>query len=356
VSVRLRLTLSYAGFLLVAGFLLLSLVWLFLLRYVPDGAIEAARFVPNRSDLLRAFAPRAAWAMVFLVAFGLVGGWFLAGRMLAPLTRISDAARLAGEGSLSHRIRLDGGDDEFRRLADVFDTMLDRLQAHADEQERFVANASHELRTPLAITQTMLEVARRDPDRDVEQLLERLQAVNNRAVELADALLLLHRTSRAPVPGTASDPVDLSLVAEEAAENLLPLAERRGVSLQVAGEAARCRGSEPLLLQLATNLVHNAIVHNLSAGGTVTVTTAAVPDGAVLHVENTGPVLDAAEVPALWEPFQRGRGRARAIDADHAGTGLGLAIAQNIVRAHRGELRLVPRPGGGAAVTVRLPA
>jgi two-component system sensor histidine kinase VanS len=291
--------------------------------------------------------------MIFLVAFGLVGGWFLAGRMLAPLTRIGDAARLAGEGSLSHRIRMDGDDDEFRRLADVFDTMLDRLEAHVDEQERFAANASHELRTPLAITRTMLEVARKDPDRDVDLLLERLQAVNTRAIELADALLLLHRTSRAPDP--ARDVVDLSLVAEEAAENLLPLAERRGVSLEVAGDAARCRGSEPLLLQLTTNLVHNAIVHNLPVAGTVTVTTTALPDGAVLRVENTGPHLDAADIPALLEPFQRGRGRARVAEADHAGTGLGLAIAQNIVTAHRGELRLVPRVGGGATVTVRLP-
>ncbi|WP_269430916.1 sensor histidine kinase [Microbacterium mangrovi] len=351
-SVRLRLTLSYAGFVLVAGFLLLSLVWLFLLRYVPDGAIEAAQFVPNRSDLLRAFAPRAEWAMVFLVAFGLAGGWFLAGRILAPLARISDAAELAGNGSLSHRIRMDGDDDEFRRLADVFDTMLARLEAHVDEQERFAANASHELRTPLAITQTMLEVARKDPDRDVDLLLERLQAVNTRAIELADALLLLHRTSRAPA---ADDPVDLSLVAEEAAENLLPLAERRGVSLEVGGVAAPCRGSEALLLQLTTNLVHNAVVHNLPVGGTVTVTTATEPGAVLLRVENTGPELDAADIPVLLEPFQRGRGRARTPGADHAGTGLGLAIAQNIVTAHRGELRFVPQ-AGGAVVTVRLPA
>jgi len=350
-SIRLRLTLSYAGFLLVAGFLLLSVVWVFLLRYVPDGAIFARQFVPNRSDLLRAFVPPATWAMVCLLAFGLGGGWLLAGRMLAPLARIGDAARLARDGSLSHRIRLEGSDDEFRRLADVFDGMLERLEAHVAEQERFTANASHELRTPLAITQTMLEVARRDPERDVDVLLGRLQAINTRAIELADALLLLDRTSRGPI---GDGVVDLSLLAEEAAENLLPVAERRGVSLAVTGEAALCHGSEALLLQLATNLVHNAVVHNVPAGS-VTVSTSASGRGAVLRVENTGPRLDAADIPALLEPFQRGRGRVHAADPDHAGTGLGLAIVHRIVTAYRGELTIAPRDGGGAVVVVRLP-
>src|SRR4029450_5682578 len=110
--------------------------------------------------LLRYVAPIAAIVMAFLLVFGLLGGWFLAGRMLAPVARITDATRLAANGSLSHRIQLEGRSDEFRELADAFDTMLARLEAHIAEQERFAANASHELRTPLAITQTLLEVAR----------------------------------------------------------------------------------------------------------------------------------------------------------------------------------------------------
>ena len=163
-SVRLKLTLSYAGFLMLAGALLLAVVWVFLLRYVPDRPIIALGFIPNRSDLLRAFAPRAAIALGFLLVFGLLGGWLLAGRMLAPLTRITDATRTAATGSLSHRIRLPGRNDEFRELADAFDTMLARLETHVAEQQRFAANASHELRTPLAITQTLLDVARNDLD------------------------------------------------------------------------------------------------------------------------------------------------------------------------------------------------
>src|SRR5690606_3528241 len=158
VSVRLRLTLSYAGFLVVAGTVLLAIVWVFLLRYVPPGAVRTiGGFVPGRDDLIRAFAPKAAWGFAFLLVFGLVGGWVLAGRMLAPLERITRAARKASQGSLSHRIELEGRKDEFRELADAFDNMLARLEAQVAEQQRFAANASHELRTPLAITQTLLE-------------------------------------------------------------------------------------------------------------------------------------------------------------------------------------------------------
>src|SRR5215208_6008628 len=142
-SVRLKLTLSYAGFLMLAGVLLLAVVWVFLLRYVPDREITALGFVPNRSDLLDAFAPRAAAVMAFLLVFGLVGGWILAGRMLAPLSRITEATRRASNGSLSHRIEMEGRSDEFRELADAFDAMLARLEAHVAEQQRFAANASH---------------------------------------------------------------------------------------------------------------------------------------------------------------------------------------------------------------------
>ena len=163
-SVRMKLTLSYAGFLMVAGALLLAVVWVFLLRYVPEVLVGPGPHSPDRSDLLDAFAPKAAIMLAFLLVFGLLGGWLLAGQMLAPLARITDATRIAATGSLSHRIRLEGRSDEFRELADAFDSMLARLEAHVAEQQRFAANASHELRTPLAVTQTLLDVARNDPE------------------------------------------------------------------------------------------------------------------------------------------------------------------------------------------------
>src|SRR4051812_7918651 len=179
-SVRLKLTLSYAGFLMVAGALLLAATWVYLTRARHVGLILEPRY---EQAVLREFAPTAAVVMAFLLVFGLLGGWMLAGRMLAPLDRITKATRTAATGSLSHRIRLEGRNDEFRELADAFDTMLARLEAHIAEQQRFAANASHELRTPLAVTQTLLDVARRDPNRDNGELVDRLHAVNARAID-----------------------------------------------------------------------------------------------------------------------------------------------------------------------------
>jgi two-component system sensor histidine kinase VanS len=406
-SVRLKLTLSYAGFLMLAGVLLLATVWVFLLRYVPDGvlitpsaaAMSAApaspslplpplpqrerrrsslgcglaplppggaggegdgrpcsspvitpRFIPNRSDLQRAFAPKAAAVLAFLLLFGLVGGWFLAGRMLTPLTRITDATRMAATGSLSHRIQLEGRKDEFRELADTFDAMLARLEAPVAEQRRFAANASHELRTPLAITQTLLDVARNDLNRDTGELVDRLHDVNTRAIDLTEALLLL---SRADQRSFAREQVDLSLIAEEATETLLPLAEKRGLTIETSGDMTPTIGSHALLLQLTTNLVHNAIVHNLPEQGSVWVTTSVYPKRVVLTVENTGEKLTPQLVSTLVEPFRRGTERIR---TDHAGVGLGLAIVKSITQAHDGTLTLTPRAAGGLCVTVQLPA
>jgi two-component system sensor histidine kinase VanS len=348
-SVRLKLTLSYAGFLMLAGAVLLVAGYFSLSRGVHPGVIFLVR---SHADVLRDFAPVAGVAMAFLLVFGLVGGWLLAGRMLAPLTRITDATRMAATGSLSHRIELEGRQDEFRELADSFDAMLALLEAHIAEQQRFAANASHELRTPLAITQTLLDVARSDPNRDTGELVDRLHAVNTRAIDLTEALLLL---SRADQRSFTSEYVDLSLIAEEATETLLPLAEKRGLTIETSGDVTPTVGSHALLLQLTTNLVQNAIVHNVPEQGTVWVTTSVQPTSAALTVENTGEKLTPQVVATLAEPFLRGTNRIR---TDHAGVGvgLGLAIVKSITQAHDGTLTLTPRAAGGLRVTVRLPA
>ncbi|MCT2589183.1 HAMP domain-containing histidine kinase [Streptomyces sp. N2-109] len=342
-SVRRKLTLSYAGFLMVAGVLLLAAVWVFLLRSYPSGMLI-------RSVLLRGFGPAVGAILAFLLVFGLLGGWILAGRMLAPLAQITNATRMATNGSLSHRIRLPGHKDEFRDLADAFDTMIARLEAHVAEQQRFAANASHELRTPLSVSKSLLDVARADPNRATDPLIDRLHTVNTRAIDLTEALLLL---SRAGQRSFTREHVDLSLMAEEATETLLPLAEKRGVILETDGEIAPTIGSPTLLLQLTTNLVQNAIVHNLPGRGTVWVHTDVCPKTAVLTVENTGEQLTPQLVATLTEPFQRGTER---IHADQAGAGLGLAIVKTITDAHDGTLTLTPRSAGGLRITVELPA
>ena len=352
-SARLKLTLSYAGFLMLACAVLVAVGYFSLSRGEHPGVIFLVR---SHADLLRAFAPTAAILMAFLLVFGLLGGWLLAGRMLAPLTRITVATRTAASGSLSHRIELEGHQDEFRELADAFDTMLARLEAHvaeqqrfAAEQQRFAANASHELRTPLAVTQTLLDVARNDPNRSNGELVDRLHAVNTRAIDLTEALLLL---SRADQRSFTPEHVDLSLIAEEAAETLLPLAEERGLTIETSGDATPTIGSPALLLQMTTNLVHNAIVHNLPEHGTAWVTTSVQPESVVLTVENTGEKLTPQLISTFAEPFHRGSKRIR---TDHAGVGLGLAIVKSITQAHDGTLTLTPRDAGGLRATVQLP-
>ena len=262
-SVRLKLTLSYAGFLMLAGAVLLAAVGVYLLRYSPDDWPGFLGIAPTRImikgdalDALRilraVFAPTAVIMLAFfLLVFGLLGGWLLAGQMLTPLTRITDATRLAATGSLAHRIQLEGRGDEFRELADAFDAMLARLKAQVAEQQRFAANASHELRTPLAVTKTLLEVASRDPDRDTDALLHRLEAVNTRAIDLTQALLLLSRADPRPF---IAEPIDLSLVIEEATETLLPLSTRLGVTVENSA-TAQCSvrpAYSPLIIRLLT--------------------------------------------------------------------------------------------------------
>jgi two-component system sensor histidine kinase VanS len=357
-SARLKLTLSYAGFLMLAGVLMLAAVWVVVLRYIPNGVLSHMHpswwFLFDRSDPLHGFGSIAAIVLAFLLVFGLLGGWFLAGRMLAPLTRITDATRVAANGSLSHRIQLEGRRDEFRELADAFDTMLARLESHVAEQQRFAANASHELRTPLAVTQTLLDVARNDPSRGNGELVDRLYAVNSRAIGLTEALLQLSRVNQRSF---TPEHVDLSLIAEEATETLLPLAEQRGVTVETSADITPAIGSRALLLQMATNLVHNAIVHNLREHGTVWVTTSVHPQTAVLTVENTGEKLNRQLVDTLAEPFQRGGKRIRTEHADlGVGVGLGLAIVKSITQAHDGTLTLTARDAGGLRVTVQLPA
>jgi two-component system sensor histidine kinase VanS len=298
------------------------------------------------------FPDRVFLTAGLLIVLGLVTWLFRATsrRVLRPVSGMTGTVRHMGPQNLGQRIRWSGASDELRELADAVDAMLDRVAVGFEGQRRFAANASHELRTPLAVTQTLLDVARKDPNRANGELVERLHAVNTRAIDLTEALLVL---SRADQRSFTPEHVDLSLIAEEAAETLLSLAENRGLTIETSGEVTPATGSPALLLQMATNLVHNAIVHNLPEQGTVWITTSAHPKGVVLTVENTGEKLTPQLVATLAEPFQRGSKRIR---TDHAGVGLGLAIVKSITQAHDGTLTLTPRAAGGLCVTVQLPA
>jgi two-component system sensor histidine kinase VanS len=366
-TVRLRLTLLYGGLFFISGLVLLAITYLIFRRasrvnlIVPNGPshraaardaateLRYAELVRHSTDALHHGLLRSVIVLAIMTVVSIALGWLIAGRVLRPLRTMTASTRQISERNLSERLALAGPRDELKDLADTIDGLLARLQAHVAEQQRFAANASHELRTPLAVTQSLLDVARSDPNRNDGQLVDRLQAVNTRAIDLTEALLLL---SRAGQRSFTQEPVDLSLMAEEATETLVPLAEARGVTIETSGEMTPTIGSRALLLQLSTNLVHNAIVHNLPDRGTVWVSTSARPDGVELTVENTGETLAPHTVSTLAEPFLRRDERVR---ADRSGVGLGLAIVESIAQAHDGTLTLTPRAGGGLRVTVQLP-
>jgi two-component system sensor histidine kinase VanS len=357
-SARLRLTLSYAGFLVAAGAATLVGVYV-VLRYVPDYPLTAANprasgttNVASRQQILSAVVTMSGVILVALALVGLAGGWILAGRILRPLEAINAAARIAATGRLDHRIRLSGRADEFGQLADSFDHMLDRLHDAFETQERFAANASHELRTPLAVTATLLDVALAAPDtQDYSTLLKRLQITNRRAIGLTDALL---RAADANAVTAVAEPLDLALVVRRVLDDHAGEAARHQVTLDAQLDAAPTTGDVTLLVQLAANLIQNAIRHN-HAPGFARVSTGhdALASTVTLGVENTGAVYSAEVAARLAEPFLRGAGRTTR-DGEHRGHGLGLALVARIAAVHDGTLTIAPRDGGGLVTTVIL--
>ncbi|GAA1607161.1 VanSc-type vancomycin resistance histidine kinase VanS [Kribbella sancticallisti] len=350
-TVRLRLTLSYAALLVIAGAVIAVVIYA-VMRFVPNYPLTAANPrdegpVATRGEILGTIVELSAYALALLAVVGMAAGWIIAGRMLRPLQEITAAARLAASGSLDHRIGLGGVKDEFTDLSDTFDDMLERLQRSFDQYRRFAANASHELRTPHAVMKTMLEVAIADPDhQDVRELARRLHETNQRGIDIVEALLSLAALNNRTVELT---PVDLAAVVRWAAKDVQPEADETGVTVSAALADSVVQGNEVLLRQLATNLLQNAIRH-----GSGSVTVALTPRG-VLTVSNPGPILDPAKLSTFTEPFTRSARLANRQPGRAAGHGLGLALVSAIVEAHHGTLDLTANPAGGLIVTVTLP-
>ena len=379
-KLRTRLTLLYGGAFLLAGSVLIAVVYFLVRERLYSSGLtrdEASRLgdltmsqVPSSDDfaamvndlIARQDAARAAtleallvWSIVALVLVGLLAvgfGWLIAGRVLRPIGAITETARRVADRNLHERINMSGPGDELKRLADTFDEMLERLDRAFDGQRRFVANASHELRTPLAINRTLLEVAaaRPDPDGRVGDLTANLLAVNIRHERLIDGLLTLAGSDH-PVPRPV--PVDLADVVTHVAGQLAAEASAAGVTVHVAASPALTSGDATLLERLAQNLVANGIRHN-TEGGSVDVVTGLEDGRTVLTVTNTGPQVPAYEIPALFEPFRRGEGNDRVESA--RGVGLGLSIVDAVVRAHDGRIVVEARDEGGLEVRVELAA
>ncbi|MEU9162368.1 HAMP domain-containing sensor histidine kinase [Streptomyces sp. NPDC048424] len=382
-TIRIRLTLLYGGMFLIAGILLLSIIYLLaaqalrqgnaLMYEIVDGqnvqvtsttcpvsrinqleqfntAMKACA-LEQRRHALDDLLSRSLMALLGLSIIAFAFGYAMAGRVLSPLGKITRTARRVVGTDLTRRIELDGPDDELKELADTFDEMLDRLERAFTAQQRFVANASHELRTPLAINRTLLEVHLSDPGAPVElqQLGKTLLATNERSEQLVEGLLLLARSENQIVE---RKPVDLAEVASRAVDQVRGEAEAKGVEIRGERAPAVVQGNGVLLERIALNLVQNAVRYNVPEDGWVEVTTEAQHGQAVLLVSNTGPVVPAYEVDNLFEPFRRLRTERTGSDK---GVGLGLSIARSVARAHGGRIQATPREGGGLVMRVTLP-
>ena len=290
-----------------------------------------------------------ALGLMTVVAFGL--SWWIAGRALRPVHRITEAARTLSERTLHARINLRGPNDELKQLADTFDAMLGRLESAFDSQRRFVANASHELRTPLATERVLIDEALANrsaqPD-DLRSILQALRSNSEDTEQLIDALLTLARSQSGLGRWTA---VELSDTARSVIEEVIPEADAAALTWATDLQPVSVSGDPGLVERLAGNLIENAVRHNLT-GGTISVSTRQDAGTGLLEVANTGLAVDPATVTRLVEPFRRA-GTDRL--ANSRGIGLGLSIVDAIVTAHRGDLRLTSRPDGGLHVQVRLP-
>ncbi|MER7937572.1 HAMP domain-containing sensor histidine kinase [Streptomyces sp. NPDC093272] len=385
-TIRIRLTLLYGGMFLIAGILLLSIIYLLAAQAISTGNQPFFKIIdgsnirvssdncaaitgtPNlqisefnaaiaqcvdrqRQTALDDLLSRSLLALLGLAVIAFAFGYAMAGRVLSPLGRITRTARAVAGSDLSRRIELDGPDDELKELADTFDDMLERLQRAFTAQQRFVGNASHELRTPLAINRTLLEVHLSDPGAPVElqQLGKTLLATNERSEQLVEGLLLLARSDNQIVE---RKPVDLAEVATQAVDQVLAEAAAKGVTIRGVRKPAVVQGNGVLLERIALNLVQNAVRYNVPEDGWVEVDTDIQHGQAVLSVSNTGPVVPAYEIDNLFEPFRRLRTERTGSDK---GVGLGLSIVRSVARAHGGHIAARPREGGGLVMRVTLP-
>lgn len=290
--------------------------------------------------LIISVAAAAALALV-----GILVGWWLAGRVLRPLHRITATARRLSSRNLHERIGLPGPADELKELADTFDDMLARLERAFDSQRTFIANVSHELRTPLAIQRTVIELGLSAPSaEDVARVRGELLAANHRTERLVAGLLSLAR-SDCGLERTEAVPLDS--LAAEAAEASEQSADAAAMRIEVDTQPTTVLGDRVLLTQLVTNLVQNAVRHN-HPGGYVRIEVS--PDVG-LRVLNSGPVVPEERVPDLFEPFSRLAPARTGAD----GIGLGLSIVRSICRVHGTAAQVTCRRGGGLDVRVPFP-
>jgi signal transduction histidine kinase len=352
-TLRLQLTLLYAGPFFLSGAAVLTIVLLQTKVTVPAGSHATPGPVPppGADQQLHRLLTASALGLAVMIVIALVLGWLIAGRFLRPLRTITATARDISASNLHRRLGLGGRDDEFKELAATLDDLFERLEASFASQRRFVANASHELRTPLTAERTLLQVALADPAATAETLRSTCQdvlALGQQQERLIEALLTLASSEQGI---EQREPFDLAEIAGKVMLARRQEAQRRGIQVDTTLAPAPAAGDPNLVESLVANLVDNALRHN-AAGGRIEIATTTTAGGARITVKNTGPVIPPGEVERLFQPFQQlGSQRIRHTN----GHGLGLAIVRAIASAHGATLIPRARPEGGLDIEVSFP-
>jgi len=287
------------------------------------------------------------------VVIGILGGWWLTNRALAPVVKLTDAVEKIREDNLHQQLPRTGNGDELDRLTEVFNAMTARLDDSFNRIREFTLHASHELKTPLTVMHGEVETALREGSlsaTEQERLTSQLDEIQ-RLTKIVDGLSLLTRADAGQVKLNLEDQRLDELVRDNFADAQI-LAEPAGIKVELqACEPVAIRGDRHRLRQLLLNLADNAVKYN-QPQGRVTMGLRQVDGAAEFKIANTGPGVPAEKLSQVFDRFFRG-------DPAHAGTidgcGLGLSIAQWIVSAHRGTIDVVSRPGQETTVTVRLP-
>jgi heavy metal sensor kinase len=319
----------------------------------PVGWLQVARSLAPIDQASEGLFVQIMLSLPLVVLLAAVVGYFLAGRALRPIDRMTRTAQAMSAQDLTQRIGYKGPDDEVGRLARTFDQMLDRLQAAFERERRFTADASHELRTPLTVIKGRIDVTVSRP-RTVQEYTHTLHDVAreaNRLIRLTNDLLFLTRLGQ-PSPSMQPQPVDLSDLLHAIVDQVRPLAEAKALGLvEEVAPGLHLAGDADYLIRLFLNILDNAIKYT-PVGGRVTVRAVEESTTVCVTVRDTGPGIPPQHLPHLFERFYR-------VEADRSretgGTGLGLAVAAEIARGHGGTLEVQSAVGQGTTCLIRLP-
>ena len=281
-----------------------------------------------------------------------LGGWWLAGKALRPVTRVTERAERIEVDRLDERVPVPPARDEISRLAVTLNHMLDRLDRGVAERKRLVADASHELRTPLAVMRSDLDVALRYDDLDPEaaRVLTSMREEVERMSRTVENLLTLARADEGGLE-LLRRPLDLRVVVDDVAADLGPVAADRGITVTATGQHAEVDGDRDRLRQVVANLVDNAVKYSHD-GGEVRIATWRQDSEAGVSVDDDGVGLPPGALAHVFDRFYRvDDARVR----EQGGSGLGLAICREIVAAHGGHVWAESGQRRGARFSLALP-